>query len=80
MLRQNTLTVPTLKKIIIINNNNNNNNNKNNFEKISIFGLFGENRLWSPQVGGSILWQMVIFWLPYIKIGLDYEFDIKNNI
>jgi hypothetical protein len=28
---------------------------KNNFEKMLIFGLFGENRLWTPQVGGSLL-------------------------
>jgi hypothetical protein len=51
---------------------------KNNFEKMSIFVFFGKNRLWTFQVGGSILWRMVILLATYLKIGLDYEYDIKT--
>jgi hypothetical protein len=40
---------------------------KYNFEKMSIFGPFGEKRLWTPQVGGPILWWMVILWLLTLK-------------
>jgi hypothetical protein len=48
---------------------------------MSIFGVFGQKNSFAldPQVGRSLLWRMVIL-ATYLKMGVDYEFDIKNNI
>jgi hypothetical protein len=44
----------------------------------SIFS--GKTDFGPPQVGGSILWRILNFSATDLKIGLDYEFDIKNDI
>jgi hypothetical protein len=49
---------------------------KNNFEKNAIFGLFGENR----QGGRVNIMADSNLLDTCLKKGLDYEFDIKNNI
>jgi hypothetical protein len=52
---------------------------KNDFEKMSIFGLFGKTDFGPP--GGRVnIMADGNFLATYLKIGLDYEFNIKNNI
>jgi hypothetical protein len=48
-------------------------------KKMSIFGLFGESRLWTPRWEGQHCGGADgNFMATYLKIGVDIEFDIKT--